>query len=113
MELLSFLNNSSIEDIPLLELESQLSQLKQTVRTNYLSITYNSRIKPIKCVREYYLNPLTKKKVPKVNIVNACTSIHGTFGIKDCASVDCNNCHRKMIENYFNGEAYLIKNNKK
>lgn len=114
MELLSFLNGSSIENIPLLELDSQLSKIKSTGNmAQAITINYASRIKVVKCIREYYLDPLTKKKTVKVNIVNPCPAIHGLLGVDNCASVDCNSCHRKMIENYFNGEAFLIKNNKK
>lgn len=112
MELLSFLNNASIEGIPLLELNEKLNRINNT-NQSCIVIGYNDRMKSIKCIREYYLDPITKKKAPKVNMVNPCPAIHGIFGVNNCASADCKNCHKKMIETYFSHEAFLIKSSKK
>lgn len=113
MELLSFINRSSIEGIPLLDLETELNKLQRSVMTNMVIVTHGDRQKNIKCIREYYLNPLDKKKLPKVNIVNPCNSIQGALNVQGCQPIDCKNCHLQMIEKYFSGQAFLIKSNKK
>ena len=112
MEILNLLNNSRIEDIPLLELEDRLSKLRGLRSESVILIDYNNRTKNIKCIREYYLDPNTNKKMPKVNIVNACPIIQRSFGVK-CSTNDCRRCHMLMIEQYFKNEASLIKGNKK
>lgn len=113
MELLRFINGSLIEDIPLSYLLQELKSTQHLIKTNVLNIKYNNRLKNIKCIREYYIDPSTNKKMPRVSMVNPCQKIHGVFNINRCVSLDCNNCHQIMIEKYYNNESFLIKNTKK
>lgn len=114
MDLISFYTNGKIENISLLKLENHL---KYTPIRNGLKNGFvykdNNKYVPIKCIRNYYKDPLTGKLIPNIKLTNPCMTIRSKFGLNHSCH-NCIDCHLDMINEYWNGNAELyVKNAKK
>lgn len=109
MELFNKLYKSKIEKIPLIRLKSLIDS--STILYNTLKIKNENELIILKCVREYYLDPSTLKKIKKTNITNECSSIQKKLGITNCNTFHCKKCHKTMIDKFFDEKSFLIKKN--
>lgn len=112
MDLIDRLCNTKIENTSLFSVLDMINSQDYSISGNNLmlkkSVNSNkSKLIPLKCVREYYNDPLTNKKMPKVNLANPCNKIKLTFGISDC--YNCRDCHFKLAEKCLSGEISLHK----
>ena len=110
MEFLHLLVDADIEVIPLMILDNKLNT--EVMSNSVLLVKHDGKQKFIKCIREYYSDPVDGKKVKKPNMSNFCAKLQNTFNITGCSNFDCKTCHKKAIENYYAGQLKLLKKKK-
>lgn len=107
MDLIDKLYKTRIENISLFIVLDKINNSEYNLVGNNLMLKYFSKIIPLKCIREYYNDPLTNKKMPKVNLANPCNKIKLTFGVSN--SQNCRDCHFYLAEKCLSGEISLHK----
>lgn len=107
IEIFNTLYKNKIEKIPLINLKKLIDS--SNIIYNTLKIQSEDKTTIIKCVRQYYLDPVTLKKIKKINITNECANIHKKLNITNCNSFNCKKCHSIMIDRFFDGKSFLIK----
>lgn len=105
MDLIKVLYDNKINNISLIALDEKLSSREYQLVAGTLFMEINKKTIPIKCIREYYLEPNKTTKMPKVNLANPCNKIKDTFGLTNCDS--CIDCHRLMIDRTLTGKSKL------
>lgn len=108
MNIIKFINNANINGINVFKLKEQLlTQDSNSYNQNNI-ILYEGKV--VKCVKNYYIDPETGKKIKQQNIVNECNKIRRTFGVENnVASHCCKKCHIIMINKFLSGEINKIK----
>ena len=110
MELINYFYCVTIENIPLIKIKKEIDN------DNYIQTGFslmlkdlNNKLIPIKCVKDYYLDPKTNKKIKINNVTNPCHNIQKCFNIENVDSRRCVECHRQAINNYLKGQISLYK----
>ena len=110
MDLLKALNNYRINGISIYYVIDALNNSSQYKDIPTTSVVLNNKYintLNLKCIREYYKDPLTNKKV-KITSTNKCFCVKKAFSISDNNHY-CSNCHRIMANKLFHNEAILLK----
>ena len=111
MDIINYIKNANIEGISILKLKDMLKD--SNLQNPLILPDSNGNNVFIKCIREYYKDPSTGKKMKKVNVANECNVIRRTFGINNVSQFACASCHRKILEQHFAGKIDIINSSKR
>ena len=107
MNIGSVLCRLKIDGISPIELIGLINEESYRQTANNLILQLNKKMKPLKCVGDYYRDPVTGKKVKTTSLNNPCHNIKNAFSID--TSIGCHNCHKCMASKLMSGEVELLK----
>ena len=110
MNLLKIIKDTKIEGIKILEFCDFLKKADSGQATPFLYKDKDGKSHSIKCIKEYYVDPTTGRKMKTVNVSNKCNAVRQTFTLTgDITHESCFECHEKMLQRFMNSEARLLK----